>query len=870
MARKRCKLCKCPLYGKVEVPYAGNKKARIVLIGESPGWEEERDGKPFVGDSGQLAQRVSKQAGLKWADLFIMNSARCRIDKSSMSNKQITSTLTFCRKYVVEAITLLKPSVIICCGDIALRQILRRSGIKKNHGKWTWSKEFNCWVMPTYHPAYILRNRGLELQLLLDFEKVQDFVENGYRLPKAEAVKYAEIPTISHFLDRMDEKDSKVAMVGFDTETQGLDWLDPNFLMLSYQLSTKAGTAAVVRFYEEVDVKDADFVIFWPRQLPWSKKKEPVEVGIRRLPNFEKKIDELERFLAHPKVKKYMTNGNFDLHALEAFFLRERGYRPKVVGYVMDLQAAAQLLDENVFQQASLSDLQFSFTDMKVDYNAEFARKYDKADMLSVPVESFVQYGGADADCTYRVAQKIRENLLSVKKNRRLARYLAKFVMPTLTKSLFVMERNGAWIDKEELPKTTKKVKEAAEKHSSEALKVVPASIKECEEHVKKGLKLTRSQLVSDTLFSKKGFGIKPWKKTKGGDAWSTDKEVRKRLLEQKISKRAAKFIKEFNEWQELYTLWSRYLRGFEKYIKRDGCIHSSLSITTAVTGRVASSNPNTMNNPKRSKSAHLIRRLIAAPPGWLMLKADQVQSELRWAAEVADEKNMKRVFAKGLDLHMETAKGLIRQSGKKWEQLTKAEKKDARQKAKPVNFGLLYLMTPWGFVRYCFTDYGLVITEDTAKKYIDAFFSMYPGLRTYQKETIAFCRRHGYVESVLGRRRRLPEITSKNDKDRAEAERQAVNHLIQSPSSDVVLMAGNEIVDADPNPEEFRLSLFVHDELISLVHEDADVEMYGRLVKEAMENPPLKRDFGYEMSVPLVADVEIGPNLAETKILEL
>jgi len=178
--------------------------------------------------------------------------------------------------------------------------------------------------------------------------------------------------------------------------------------------------------------------------------------------------------------------------------------------------------------------------------------------------------------------------------------------------------------------------------------------------------------------------------------------------------------------------------------------------------------------------------------------------------------------------------------------------------------------MTASGFVRYAYLEYGLVLTEQQAQKYIDAYFRKYQGLRPYHQRTIEFCRQNGYVESILGRRRRLPEINSSNDRDRMEAERQAVNHPIQSPSSDVVLMAGNELVDMDLNPEEFMLSMFIHDELVCLVREDADIMMYAKAVQSVMENPPLYRDFGYRMSVPLVAEVKIGPNLAELKTLEM
>jgi len=142
--------------------------------------------------------------------------------------------------------------------------------------------------------------------------------------------------------------------------------------------------------------------------------------------------------------------------------------------------------------------------------------------------------------------------------------------------------------------------------------------------------------------------------------------------------------------------------------------------------------------------------------------------------------------------------------------------------------------------------------------------------LPIYHKRMIEFCREFGYVESPLGRRRHLPEINAQNKMIRREAERMAVNQPIQSPSSDVVLMAGNEIIDKDIDPEEFKMVMFIHDELVFQVKDNSKVEDYARLVKYEMENPQLERDFGFKMRVPLRAGVKVGKNAAEMKELEL
>jgi len=861
---KRCKDLDCPLSQLKEVAYEGEGKPQVIIVGESPGKEEVFEGRPFVGRAGKLMRRVAMKTGLPVGKALITNAARCRINKKSMTTKEITETLKHCRVNLVRAIEFCKPKLILILGDYALRQIMKRSGITKNQGKWQWSMEFECWTLSTFHPAYILRNMAMEPVLAQDFKQAAEFIHRGFEMAEMEETSYTEVESIMPVLDmKVGMRNNGCLSVGFDTETQGLDWTDPNFLMLSYQVSFRRGEAWMVRFYKEVEEEEEpDFFIQWMRAPEGKKKKELVDVGIKVCGDIELKLHELQMLIESERIKKYMSHGNFDLHAVDATFRRLRQRMPKWSNYAMDVQAGAHLLEENVYQMASLDSLQRGFSDVKADYNREFEMQYDKSDMLKVPGEDLVHYGCTDSDVTRRVAARIKHELV---KEKRLANYMVKLVMPTLTKSLFELERNGAHIDQEQLPKTTKavvKMKDAAEKA---ALKKVTQQIRD--RHTKAGLKLTRRDLVADALFDDDGFALDPVKKSKGGEKWSTDKEVRKTLLDRRIPKRAKVFIEKFNEFSEYHTLWSRYLRGFGKHVKSDGRIHSDLSLTRAVTGRVSSSNPNMMNNPKRSTSAGLVRKLIAAPKGYLLLAADEEQSELRWAAHLSGDPAMMKVFAEDGDIHKATALELI---SSPWEEMNEHEQWGARRNAKVVNFGVLFLMTPIGFVRYAKMDYGIVLSEEEAEEWIQLFFRKYARLPIYHKRMIEFCREFGYVESPLGRRRHLPEINAQNKMIRREAERMAVNQPIQSPSSDVVLMAGNEIIDKDIDPEEFKMVMFIHDELVFQVKDNSKVEDYARLVKYEMENPQLERDFGFKMRVPLRAGVKVGKNAAEMKELEL
>lgn len=859
---QKCKIRECLLWGKgIEVPFEKGRKQNPDLLwyGESPGAMEEIELRPFRGDAGDMLRECQEEAGITYGVDFYGNSARCRINKDKLTGKQISEILACCHENAVRPIRFLKPKAVIVMGDFALRQITKKSGISKHRGKWIWSEEFNCWIFPTFHPAYILRNRSLKRRLVKDFEMVKSFVDNKYQpvtLDEKEDVTYREVESIGRFL-------RKGTTIGFDTEAQGLDWLDPNFVLLSYQLSNEEGTGVCVNLHKESTEDDYDFTIAWPRKIKGKKfsKTEPQIVYVKRCPNFERKKDQLRQLLENPEIKKYMMNGNYDLHATDSFFRRIGETPPKTGGYVMDIQAGANVLDENVFKKPALDDLQTILTDMP-PYPTP-----NREDMLSVPLQERVTYGCADADLTRRIGVVLKHDFANG--NRKQGDYFIKFTMPAL--SFFrTLESNGALIDQERLPIVTDDVEKGMREFEKKALELVPRKLKSI--HLKgKGLSLTRDDFISDILFGSNGFRLSGIRRTAGKGGWSVDKMTRIRLMDKSLSPRVREFLTLYEQFQEDHTLWSRYLKGFDRWIRSDRRIHTIMSLATTVTGRSASSKPNMQNNPKKSRQAQRVRELIIAPPGYKIIAGDEKQSELRWAGEMSQDPELIRIFRDHIDPHTETALELLRKreagwTWEKWNALDDRRKSLERRKAKCVNFGLLFGMAAKGFVNYAKKDYGLDLTIPEAEKWIRIWFGKFTTVREYQRRMVDFGRTHGYVESVLGRRRRLPELRSRDGFVRGEAERMAINHPIQSPSSDMVVMAGMEIQNKyKPDPKEFRPILFVHDELVWEVREDA-VDKWVPIIKEEMEHPPFERDFGFRMRIPLEAEIKVGDSLANLK----
>lgn len=853
-----CKNKECALYGLSEVPFSGNRDADVMFVGESPGREEEIRRKPFVGPSGEyLWSRISR-AGISPSSIFVANSARCRIDKSTMGDKQIRQVLENCRPYLIRAINVVKPKIIVAVGGIALQQLIKKKAISKNRGTWFWSKEFDCWVFPVFHPAYIFRNMSADRFFIEDMAELKRAIDNKGEPQKNNIdVLYKEIQSLSEIPDEYSYKNGVVAI---DTETQGLDWAGENFVTISASITSVPNTGFNIVFFRECPIDEADFTIEVNRKKEGKRGFTPTEIGVKRAANFDEKVRQTRALICSKKIKKYMFNGNYDLHALDWLFDFAGYPKVKCNNYAMDVQEAAHLLDENIFCMASLDQVQKSFTDIVGDYNKEFASKFDKSDMLSVPLEELAKYACADTDVTLQAGLKVKKELI-IPPNRNIAKYLVKFAMPTL-ETLFQMERIGANIDLAALPKATEEIAGMLEEAKKKAISLVPKKVKASEENIS----LTRSVVIRNILFGEDGFRIKPVNFTATGEP-STDKNTRKTLLEKRIPKKAKQFIEAYDEWSYLNTMLTRYLRGFGKAVKKDGRIHCKYSLGTT-TGRVASSEPNMMNIPKRSTTATIIRRLITASPGYVLLAADESQSELRWAAEISGDENMRNVFRRGEDIHLVTGRGLTESRGIDWKSITDEQKKLARFHAKAVNFGLLYGMSVNGFIKYAKLEYGIDLTEEEAKIWVNSFFRSYPNLKKYHKSIVDFCIKFGYVESPIGKRRRLPEIYSNDRMIRARAERQAINHPIQSVSSDTVLLAANKLREM-VNPEEFRLILFIHDELVVEVKDNSKVEDNARLLQHAMVNPPFDA-FGYKMSIPLSSDVQIGYNLAEMEELKL
>ena len=350
---------------------------------------------------------------------------------------------------------------------------------------------------------------------------------------------------------------------------------------------------------------------------------------------------------------------------------------------------------------------------------------------------------------------------------------------------------------------------------------------------------------LGDVLFD--GLGLKPknQKKTAGGQRSTKESELEKLQAEHPI-------IVHILRYRELQKLVSTYVDTLPMQVAADGRVHSTFMQTGTVTGRLSSKDPNLQNIPTRTEEGKAIRRAFVASPGYTMVGIDYSQIELRIAAILSKDEKMLEIFRRGEDVHTGVA---VRVFGVAPEEVTS----EMRRKAKVINFGILYGMG----VNALRTNLGPETSREEAQSFLNAYFNTFTRLADYLEETKEFARKHGYTETLFGRRRHFPGIKSHAPFIRAQAERMAINAPIQGTAADVLRVAMNEVYEylqKETYLEQVHMLLPVHDELVFEIS-DAEVESRIPDLVSIMEGV-LRNHETYGVS--LKVDVAVGKNWAD------
>ena len=347
---------------------------------------------------------------------------------------------------------------------------------------------------------------------------------------------------------------------------------------------------------------------------------------------------------------------------------------------------------------------------------------------------------------------------------------------------------------------------------------------------------------LGDILFGK--MGLPGASKTPTG-AWSTRANVLEELAEEQGVELARKIL----EWRQISKLKATYTDALPGYVNpQTRRVHTSYALAATPTGRLSSSEPNLQNIPIRTAEGRKIRKAFIAEPGHKLVSADYSQIELRLLAEIADVPALRQAFQEGTDIHAMTASEMF---GVPVEGMLA----DVRRRAKAINFGIIYGISAFGLANQ------LGIGRDEAGAYIKKYFERFPGIRDYMEDSKAFCRQHGYVTTLFGRKIHYPDIKAKNPSLRAFNERASINARLQGTAADIIRRAMVRMPDVLAEARlSARMLLQVHDELVFEVP-DAEVEKTLPVITRVMEYAPLP---AVSLTVPLQVDARAADNWDE------
>ncbi|EUJ09646.1 DNA polymerase I [Methylophilaceae bacterium 11] len=579
------------------------------------------------------------------------------------------------------------------------------------------------------------------------------------------------------------DKLQQASLFCFDTETTSLDPMTAQIVGVSF--SVQSGEAAYLPLSH--DYFDA------PTQLPCNTT-----------------LAKLKPILENPALKKVGQNLKYDKHVLANHGIALNGIAHDTLlqSYVLESHRGHGM-DE-------LSERHLGITPISFEQVAGKGAK--QVSFNQVTVETAAEYAAEDADITLQLHQALHPQ---VEADTKLNFIYSQIEMPSM-EILFTIERNGVLIDANQLNRQSNEI----------GLKLV-ALEKQAYELAGQPFNLGSPKQLQEILFGK--LGIKPTKKTPSG-APSTDEDV---LQELALDYPLPKVLLEYRGFAKLK---STYTDKLPKMINaKTGRVHTSYNQAVAITGRLASSDPNLQNIPVRTAEGRRIREAFIAREGCHIVSADYSQIELRIMAHLSQDSGMLQAFTNNEDIHRATAAEIFGVE-------RSAVDNEQRRYAKVINFGLIYGMSAFGLAQ------NLNIERSAAASYIERYFARYPGVKQYMQNTRELAKAQGYVETYFGRRLWVPEINSPNVQRRNGAERAAINAPMQGTAADLIKLAMIAVQDwLTQEKLQTKLIMQVHDELVLEV---PDNEL--ALVKA--ELPKLMQGVA-TLDVPLLAEVGVGNN---------
>ena len=528
----------------------------------------------------------------------------------------------------------------------------------------------------------------------------------------------------------------------------------------------------------------------------------------------QRRVEIFRPVYENEKILKVGQNLKYDLEVL-------RNYDIELKGKMWDTMIAHYLIQPELRHNMDyMAEIYLKYQTIHIDELIGPKGKKQRS-MRELDPKDVYEYAAEDADITLQLKNKLESELQKYGAEK-LFYEIEMPLMPVLAE----MEMTGVRIDTDSLAETSSQLTQR---------------MLDIEKHIYElaggQFNIASPKQVGDILFEKLKI-VEKAKKTKTGQ-YVTSEEVLQQL------RHKHEIVGLILDHRGLKKLLGTYIEALPKLINpRTGHIHTSFNQTITATGRLSSSDPNLQNIPIRGEDGKEIRKAFVPEPGCLFFSADYSQIELRVMAHLSQDENMIEVFREGKDLHAATAANIYK---KPIEEVTR----DERTKSKRANFGIIYGITVFGLAE------RLDIPREEAKMLIDGYFDTFPQVHDYMEKSKAIARQQGYVTTLFGRRRYLPDINSANSVVRGFAERNAINAPIQGTAADIIKVAMIRIFERFKREGiKSKMILQVHDELNFSVYPE-EKERVERIVLEEMQG-------AFEMKVPLVADSGFGENWLE------
>lgn len=757
---------------------------------------------------------------------------------------------TCAEMYLKPEIERVKPKLIIALGNEALLATTGRTGIMKYRGQTLPLKNIDAdaQVFATISPSMVKRSPGMAAGFEADL-RFANSLRTGKPLPGSTQGKTFIVKT-SRGLDSLVKKLGSCGGLAFDIETTGFNEYDEDAAIVSLSLTvwgagaTEPECTYVVPLYHPQS----------PFQTHWRRVVGTITKAMAAVP------------------KRVAHNGKFDLRWLRQHHghwdptlmddkgrplpMADREYAERMqrenpcpvcnLGLTFDTMLAQHLIDENVpkglkpMAQTRLGAKPWAIS---------------TKNLLEDDLKTVLKYNGLDTWYTALLYFQLHKELME---QPRLAKLMASMMVPA-SNYLTGVEKEGLWTDREQLDTRAHVAKTKLEAIDRALLKACPPKEEWPEKFQKRGHNFNPSDFCRWLLFDYLEMPVYERGKNKPDGSPGNPSMAEGVLLKLKAEHPhpILNGLLARSKWQK-YS--SAFFSAYQEQIDSNDRIHTTFKLTGTVTGRLSSGkgDADKVTGKVQARGVNLqqvprdpfVKGIFGAPPGSVFVECDYSQAELRIAAFLAQDKNMLHLYATGQDIHTHMAQ---RMTGRL--DVTK----DERKKAKAVNFGFLYGMGWKKFIETAWNNYGVVVSEQEAQAFRKAFFQEFPELPRWHQRQRSLAAKYKRVESPIGRVRHLPDIDSDDQGKVAEAQRQAINSVVQSFASDMTLLA---LVRLSQRFE--RLGLRAHS--VGTVHDAINFEvpieeltLVVPMIKHEMENLPLDKLYGVDLTVPIQADVALG-----------